>query len=89
MRRAIIHIFGKVHGVFFRQNTLNKANQLGLKGYVKNLDDGSVEIIAEGSEEQIDELVGFFRSNPGEAEVENLVIRYELYKSEFDKFEIK
>ena len=44
---------GNVQGVIYRFNTQKKALELGLKGYAKNLPDGSVEVVAEGSEEKL------------------------------------
>ena len=52
-----IHCIGKVQGVSFRAYTLKKCGELGLFGTVKNLRDGSVEIVAEGTDSQIDELL--------------------------------
>ena len=48
MRAIHLVIHGKVQGVFFRKHALEKANDLGLKGIVRNLPNGNVEIFAEG-----------------------------------------
>ena len=47
-RRATLRIRGKVQGVFFRESTRVEATRLGLTGWVRNRDDGSVEAVAEG-----------------------------------------
>ena len=52
--RAHIRVEGRVQGVGYRANTRRIANHLGLKGWVRNLRDGRVEILAEGDEEMID-----------------------------------
>ncbi|TRO54393.1 acylphosphatase, partial [Candidatus Bathyarchaeota archaeon] len=57
MIRAHITVEGRVQGVGFRANTNRMANQLGLKGWVRNLRDGKVEIIAEGEPELVDRLI--------------------------------
>jgi len=51
-----IHYSGKVQGVGFRQTTKTWAKELGLTGWVKNLKDGRVEIIAEGDSSKLDQL---------------------------------
>ncbi len=57
MKAIRIEVFGRVQGVYFRANTCQKALELGIKGYVKNQRDGSVEIIAEGEEGLLQKLV--------------------------------
>ena len=57
MKCVHLLISGKVQGVFFRDNTRKKAEELGLKGYAKNLEDGTVEVVAEGNEEKINDLI--------------------------------
>ena len=54
-----IFFYGRVQGVGFRYYAVQKANQLGLTGWVKNLYDGSVEMEVEGQEELIDQLIIF------------------------------
>ncbi|MFX1516172.1 MAG: acylphosphatase [Promethearchaeota archaeon] len=53
MKRVKIHVTGRVQGVFFRVYTRDMARQLALCGYVKNLRDGRVEIVAEGSDDSL------------------------------------
>lgn len=59
MIRRHIYFYGRVQGVGFRYYSVNKANQLGLTGWVRNLSDGSVEMEVQGPEEKIDELILF------------------------------
>ena len=60
-----IIVKGRVQGVWFRKYTFQKAQALGLKGYVKNDLDGSVYIEAEGDFKQLDEFVGWlYRGSP-------------------------
>jgi len=63
-----IHLIvsGRVQGVFFRANVRNKANELGLKGYAKNLPDGNVEVVAEGDEEKLEELIEAYNKKESE-----------------------
>lgn len=63
IRKHII-FYGRVQGVGFRYYAVQKANQLGLTGWVKNLYDGSVEMEVEGEEPLIDELIIFLQTVP-------------------------
>ena len=60
--RKHIFFYGRVQGVGFRYYAVQKANQLGLTGWVKNLYDGSVEMEVEGQEEFIDQLIIFLQN---------------------------
>lgn len=69
-------VSGRVQGVSFRANVRDKANELGLKGYVKNLENGDVEVAAEGNEEKINELIKFIKKGPGIAKVAEIKIKH-------------
>ena len=60
--RKHIFFYGRVQGIGFRYYAVQKANQLGLTGWVKNLYDGSVEMEVEGQEELIDQLIIFLQN---------------------------
>jgi len=64
-----IRVFGDVQGVFFRSGTQSEAQKLGLKGWVRNVDDGSVEIMAEGGKPQLAMLLEWCSSGPAGAAV--------------------
>ncbi len=68
-----IRITGYVQGVFFRKTTVEKASVLNLKGWVRNCPDGSVEIHAEGKDEDLAELEKWCHTGPPAAKVENVV----------------
>jgi len=76
MKCAHLIVSGKVQGVFFRDNTRKKAEELGLKGYAKNLEDGTVEVVAEGNEEKINDLITFIKNGPGIARVDEVKLRH-------------
>lgn len=63
-------VSGKVQGVFFRASTREQAQQLGLRGHARNLDDGRVEVVAAGSEAAIDTLATWLRHGPPAARVD-------------------
>jgi acylphosphatase len=67
-----IHLKGRVQGVGFRWSAASEARNRGIKGFVKNLSDGSVYIEAEGSEEQLNVYVEWCKRGPGFAVVESL-----------------
>lgn len=70
--RAWVH--GRVQGVGFRYSTQQEAKTLGLKGYAKNLDDGSVEVLACGEESQVERLLTWLRSGgPRSAQVDKVL----------------
>lgn len=62
-------ITGKVQGVFYRASTAETARKLGIKGWVKNNPDGSVQIAATGTSEQLQALLAWCRQGPSRAEV--------------------
>lgn len=67
-----IHVFGRVQGVFYRASTKEKADSLGIKGWVQNEPDGSVLIEAEAEEEIIERFVEWCRQGPMMARVDRL-----------------
>ena len=70
------HIFitGRVQGVGFRHFTRKNAEDLGVNGWVKNLSDGRVEAVFQGSEEQFDELIQRCKKGPVASYVQNIEI---------------
>lgn len=78
---------GKVHGVFFRQSTREKATQLGITGTVRNNPDGTVSILATGQPAQLDQLAAWSRTGPPEARVTQVTIQDESLQS-FNDFRI-
>jgi len=72
MKHYDIKVYGKVQGVFYRANTVRTANELGVLGWVKNSEDGSVLISAEGGEQQLQQLVKWCRQGPNYAHVEKV-----------------
>ncbi|NHJ24455.1 MAG: acylphosphatase [Candidatus Lokiarchaeota archaeon] len=76
MKKIIIKVTGLVQGVFFRYTTRKVARKLGLKGYVKNMPDGTVYIEAEGEENDLKQLLKFANTGPPHAKVEN--VEYEI-----------
>ncbi|MGQ9759427.1 MAG: acylphosphatase [Candidatus Methanomethylicaceae archaeon] len=87
--RVRITVFGFVQGVGFRYFTLRIAKRLGIVGYVKNLNDGTVEVVAEGDIQILLKLIEEIRIGPPGASVENLKIKWEIPKGDFKEFIIQ
>jgi len=85
--RAIVK--GQVQGVFYREFTRREGEALGVNGFVKNLRDGSVEIIAEGEEKKLKEFEMKFRRGPLMAFISDVDIKEEQPTGEFDGFDIR
>ena len=69
-----VRVFGRVQGVFFRNWTMDKARSLGVRGWVRNRRDGTVELVAYGSEEAVHALIAACRTGPPAAEVERIEV---------------
>ena len=86
-----IHIFitGRVQGVFFRQSTRVMAIKNNANGWVRNLDDGRVEIIAEGDESNIHALAEWCKTGPANSRVDKFELIDENSTGEFEIFEVR
>ncbi len=88
MTRARVIIEGTVQGVFFRYHTQEMAVKLGLKGWVKNRRDGSVEAVFEGDQGKVDQIIEWCHRGPSPARVTGVHQTWEDYTGEFDDFSI-
>lgn len=86
--RAHLIIKGRVQGVWFRESTKKKALSLGVYGWVKNLPDGTVEVVAEGNEDKVKELVKWCYKGPPGADVRGVIEKEEEYLGEFNSFNV-
>lgn len=83
-----IRIYGNVQGVLFRHSAKSEAERLGLVGWVKNDDDGSVEVLAQGSKNKLDEFINWCKSGPPSARVEDVEVSWSRETDAFGSFEI-
>ena len=88
MKRISIQITGKVQGVFYRASTVTKAQQLGVKGFVRNEPDGSVYIEAVGDENKLNELIAWCRVGPPRARVHDVLVETHATIAGFSDFRI-
>ena len=87
MKHFNIRVSGKVQGVFYRATAKDVADQLGIKGWVKNLPDNNVEIKATASEEILQKFMDWCKQGPPKARVEDVIVE-ELSLEEFNGFTI-
>ncbi|MFN7991652.1 MAG: acylphosphatase [Candidatus Micrarchaeia archaeon] len=88
LSRISIRIFGDVQGVFFRAGAQSEARKLGLKGWVRNVEDGSVEVLAEGESDILEKLLEWCMHGPAGAAVSHAEYEWQGYMDEFKGFEI-
>lgn len=97
-----LKIYGRVQGVFFRGNAKEKADELGLVGWVRNIqshavladaagldDDGSVEALAVGSKDKLNQFIKWCKKGPPAAEVKKVEIEWLDSSQEYGDFSIK
>jgi len=84
--RAHVFISGRVQGVFYRASTKNMAEQLGLKGWVRNTSDGLVEALFEGEETAVKDMISWCHKGPRSAEVSDVTVDYTKFLGEFEEF---
>lgn len=81
-------INGTVQGVFFRQFCKDKADELGLKGYVRNLESGNVEVLVEGEKDKIEEIYTILKKGPPHAQIREIKPEEKKWSGEFKDFSI-
>jgi len=87
-RRVRVTVAGRVQGVFFRAATQDKARSLGLAGCVRNLPDGRVELLAEGPDAAVCELIAWCRVGPRLARVDRFEVLEEEPTGEWAGFSV-
>lgn len=81
-------VSGRVQLMMFRDFTQRKARRLGLVGTVRNLADGTVEVIAQGSKEKLEALIKYLHKGSVLSRVDNVEVTWRETKTVFDKFYI-
>ena len=89
LKRIHIFVTGRVQGVFFRQSTRVMAIKNNVNGWVRNLDDGRVEIVAEGENQHIDNLADWCKTGPANSRVDEFELSEENSIDEFETFEVR
>jgi len=87
MKTVRLVIKGKVQGVFYRATAKDIADQLGIKGWIKNLPDRNVEIRATATEDTLQKFIDWCKQGPPKASVDEVIVE-ELSAGEFNGFRI-
>ncbi len=87
--RAHVYVSGQVQGVFFRDSTRERAEQLGLTGWVRNLPEGRVEALFEGPSERVREMIRWCEQGPPHAAVEDVDTEFETPQGDLKAFEVR
>lgn len=89
MQTKRVFISGKVQGVYFRDNTRNRALELGVSGWVRNLPDGRVEALFQGENENIKEMVEWCWKGSPMSKVETVQVKTLPSNKKYEGFDIK
>ena len=85
--KALVH--GKVQGVYYRAFASRIAKSLSLKGYVRNVNSGDVELEAEGEKGLLEELLLRLKAGPDGAEVENIEVAWAEFTGKYREFDVR
>lgn len=88
MARAHVFISGRVQGVNFRANARAYAREIGVSGWVRNLEDGRVEAVFEGDRLAVQRMVSWCYSGPAHARVDAVDVQWEKPTGEEREFSI-
>ena len=89
LRRVRIVVSGRVQGVWFRESTRQRAIELGVTGWVRNLQDGRVEAVFEGGSKAVEAAIEFVREGPQLAEVRELQLDELTSAERLDGFRVR
>jgi acylphosphatase len=85
--KALVH--GRVQGVYYRAFTSRVAKSLGVKGFVKNIRSGDVEIEAEGDKATLEEMLHQLKIGPSEAIIESIDTVWSDYRGIYSSFDVR
>ncbi|MCA9685775.1 MAG: acylphosphatase [Myxococcales bacterium] len=88
-QRLHLVVRGRVQGVYYRASTQDQARRLSLGGWVRNLPDGSVELVAEGPRGRLEILQDWCAEGPPAAEVTEIVPHWLVATGEFADFQVR
>lgn len=89
MKQVHLLISGFVQGVGYREFVKSKARKMGITGWVRNLSDNRVEVLAQGSKENLQDLIRICEKGPFLSEVRNIAIEWQHPTASFTQFERK
>lgn len=88
MKRLHAKVIGRVQGVFFRDFVSHQADLLRVTGWVRNLDDGSVEVLAEGEDIALDRLIFALEKGSPRSRVDDVEVTLSTPTGEFPDFQV-
>lgn len=89
MKRLEASVFGRVQGVYYRATARQQAQSLGLRGWVRNEFDGSVRVVAEGDEADLQRFLAFLEEGPPGAQVSRIETAWQEATGEFSAFYVR
>jgi acylphosphatase len=81
----LVHARGSLHS--YRNSTVRHAHALGIRGWIRVLDDGGIEALVQGEPDQIDRMLEWMRHGPPGAKVREFVSREDYIDKRYDRFE--
>lgn len=87
LETVLVRVTGKVQGVGFRFATVRRAHMVGVGGWVRNNDDGSVEALVQGTPDQVDQMLAWLRQGPPQARVDEVTSERRFIDRRFTRFE--
>jgi acylphosphatase len=81
----LVHARGSLHA--YRSSTVRRAHALGIRGWIRTVDDGSIEALVQGEPDQIDRMLEWMRQGPPGAVVKEFVSREDFVDKRYDRFE--
>jgi len=88
MKKAVkVKVKGSVQGIFFRKFVKDQADKLKLTGFVRNLDNGAIEIFVEGEIENVDKLCEFCKTGPKHSVIKEVLVEEQPFQ-DFKEFKI-
>jgi acylphosphatase len=89
MKEFYCTVHGNVQGVFFRDFAKAKAEECQVTGYAKNLNDGTVEVVAQGEEENLKKFFNYISVGPDNAQVESAEVSWgPIPEERFTRFDV-
>ncbi|MDH2239654.1 acylphosphatase [Pigmentiphaga sp. GD03639] len=87
LETVLVRVTGRVQGVGYRLATVRRAHLVGVGGWVRNNDDGSVEALVQGTPDQVDQMLEWMRQGPPQARVDDLASERQFIDRRFARFE--
>ena len=87
VQTRLVRVRGRVQGVGYRESCVHQATLLGVTGWVRNRGDGSVEVLVQGSGDELERMVDWLRRGPAMARVDDVRVEDVPSSSRFERFE--